>query len=299
MSTSKITNLIGNTPLLELEPGLLVKLEGFNPGGSVKDRIALAMLEYALNKGQIAPETIVIEATSGNTGIGLAMAAAALRLKLTLVMPDNMSRERRQLLRAYGASVELTPGKDGMKGALDHVRSLLAVDNRFLHLNQFSHPANPQVHYHTTGPEILAGLGTAPDALVCGVGTGGTITGTGRFLRRRNARMQIIAVEPAQSPVLSGGQPAPHTIQGIGAGFVPSVLETSLLDDVVTVTEAAARDAARWLAGKAGILAGISSGAALWAARQVKKRLGANMTVVTVFPDTGERYLSTNLYLED
>ena len=299
MSGENITGLIGNTPLLELEPGLYVKLEGFNPGGSVKDRIALAMLEDAWEQGKIKPDTIIIEATSGNTGIGLAMAAAAMKLKLVLVMPDTMSMERRQLLRAYGATLELTPGAKGMKGAIGHVHSLLAADNRYLHLDQFSHPANPRVHYETSGPEILKGLTVAPDALVCGVGTGGTITGAGKFLKEHNPNLLIVAVEPELSPVLSGGQPGPHPIQGIGPGFVPEVLDTSLLDRIITVSGANAQKTTRLLASENGILAGISSGAALWAAREVKKELGSNKTVVTVAPDTGERYLSTNLFLED
>ncbi len=299
MSAENITGLIGNTPLVELEPGLYVKLEGFNPGGSVKDRVARAMLENAWEQGKIKPDTIIIEATSGNTGIGLAMAAAAMKLKLVLVMPDTMSLERRQLLKAYGATLELTPGATGMKGAIEHVQSLLTADNHYLHLDQFSHPANPRAHYKTTGPEILQELGFAPDALVCGVGTGGTITGVGTFFRERNPDLLIVAVEPKLSPVLSGGQPGPHSIQGIGAGFVPKVMDTSLLDRIITVSGANAQKTSQLLARENGILAGISSGAALWAARQVKRELGPNKIVVTVAPDTGERYLSTNLFLED
>jgi len=299
--TDKITKLIGSTPLLKVEAGpdsadLYIKLESFNPGGSVKDRIARAMLQDALDNNKITSETILIEATSGNTGIGLAMASAALGLSLTLVMPDTMSIERRKLLAAYGAKLVLTPGAQGMKGAIAQAQEMLASNSRYLHLDQFSNPANPRIHHATTGPEIFRSLEGKIDAFVVGVGTGGTLTGAGGFLKSHIANLNIIAVEPAQSPVLSGGEPGPHPIQGIGAGFVPRVLNTGLIDKIIQVLGEDAIQTARELASRHGILVGISSGAAVWAALQVAREVGPGKTVVTVAPDTGERYLSTSLF---
>lgn len=296
-----ITNLVGGTPLLKIETGpdyadLYVKLESFNPGGSVKDRIARAMVQDAMDNGQIHEDTILIEATSGNTGIGLAMTAAARGLSLTLVMPDTMSIERRKLLAAYGARLILTPGAQGMPGAIARARELLNEDKRYLHLDQFSNPANPRIHHATTGPEIFRQREGKIDAFVVGVGTGGTLTGAGGFLKSHLAKLTIYAVEPAQSPVLAGGEPGPHPIQGIGAGFVPKVLNTGLIDKVIAVQGEDSFRTARELASRHGVLAGISSGAAVWAALKVARDLGPGKTVVTLAPDTGERYLSTALY---
>lgn len=296
-----ITRLIGNTPILKIPTeedcaDLYIKLESFNPGGSVKDRIARAMLEDAMEHGKIQDETILIEATSGNTGVGLAMSAAAMGIPLTLVMPDSMSIERRKLLAAYGATLILTPGAQGMVGAMARAKELLATDKRYLHLDQFANPANPRIHHATTGPEIYSALAGKVSAFVVGVGTGGTLTGAGGFLKSHISGLGIIAVEPALSPVLSGGEPGSHPIQGIGAGFVPKVLNTGLIDKVVTVEGEDAALTAKALASSHGILAGISSGAAVWAALRTARELGPEKTVVTLAPDTGERYLSTPLY---
>jgi len=296
-----ITKLIGGTPMLKIDGGhdyadLYIKLESLNPGGSVKDRIARAMLQDAIDNGKIGPNTVLIEATSGNTGIGLAMAAAALGISLALVMPDTMSTERRKLLAAYGARLILTPGSLGMTGAIAKAQEQLAEDSRFLHLDQFSNPANPRIHHATTGPEIFRHLEGKIDAFVLGVGTGGTLTGAGGFLKSHISQLNIYAVEPAQSPVLSGGKPGPHPIQGIGAGFIPNVLNTGLIDRIITVHGDQAFQTSRELASKHGLLVGISSGAAVWSAFQVARELGAGKTVVTIAPDTGERYLSTSLY---
>lgn len=254
------------------------------------------MLQDAIDNGKIKDDTILIEATSGNTGIGLAMNAAALGIPLTLVMPDTMSIERRQLLAAYGANLILTPGAQGMTGAIGKARELISQDKRYLHLDQFSNPANPRIHHATTGPEIFNALAGKVSAFVVGVGTGGTLTGAGGFLKSHIPRLNIIAVEPALSPVLSGGQPGPHPIQGIGAGFVPKVLNTGLIDKIITVQGEQANQTAREYARHHGILAGISSGAAIWAALLAARELGAGNNVVTVAPDTGERYLSTPLF---
>ncbi|MGI6364681.1 MAG: cysteine synthase A [Bacillota bacterium] len=296
-----ITRLIGKTPLLKIDAGpdsadLYVKLESFNPGGSIKDRIAWAMLHDAMNSGKIRPDTILVEATSGNTGIGLAMAAAAHRIPLVLIMPDTMSVERRSLLRAYGARLILTPGAQGMPGAIQRAQELLAGDDKYLHLDQFSNPANPRTHHATTGPEIFRSLEGDIDAFVVGVGTGGTLTGAGGFLKSHIGKLKIFAVEPAQSPVLAGGEPGPHPIQGIGAGFIPKVLNTGLIDKIIAVQGEDAFQTARELASRHGVLAGISSGAAVWAALRVAQELGPGKKVVTIAPDTGERYLSTPLY---
>lgn len=298
-----ITALIGNTPLLKIEAGaeaaaLYVKLESYNPGGSIKDRVAMAMLQDARDKGLIRAGTTIIEATSGNTGIGLAMAAAAMGIPLLLIMPDTMSEERRKLLRAYGAQLILTPGSLGMQGAIDLAKEML-TDEKYLHLDQFSNPANPRVHYSTTGPEIYRQLEGKIDAIVAGVGTGGTLTGAGGFLKSRIAKLKIYAVEPALSPVLSGGKAGPHPLQGIGAGFIPPVLNIELIDSIYTVQGEDAFRTAREMARRRGVLVGISSGAALWAALQVARELGPGKTVVTIAPDSGERYLSTPLYAEE
>ncbi|HOC06800.1 MAG TPA: cysteine synthase A [Bacillota bacterium] len=298
-----ITALIGNTPLLKIEAGpeaaaLYIKLESYNPGGSIKDRVAMAMLQDARDKGLIRAGTTIIEATSGNTGIGLAMAAAAMGIPLLLIMPDTMSEERRKLLRAYGAQLILTPGSLGMQGAIDLAKEML-TDEKYLHLDQFSNPANPRVHYSTTGPEIYRQLEGKIDAFVAGVGTGGTLTGAGGFLKSRIAKLKIYAVEPALSPVLSGGKAGPHPLQGIGAGFIPPVLNIELIDSIYTVQGEDAFRTAREMARCRGVLVGISSGAALWAALQVARELGPGKTVVTIAPDSGERYLSTPLYAEE
>lgn len=301
MTNTSITRLVGQTPMLKVEGGqeladIYIKLESFNPGGSVKDRIAMAMLQDAFSHGKITQDTILIEATSGNTGIGLAMTATAMQVPLTLVMPDTMSIERRKLLSAYGANLVLTPGALGMRGAIAKAQEMLSKDNRYLHLDQFANPANPRVHHATTGPEIYRQTNGNVDALVLGVGTGGTLTGAGGFLKAHIPNLSIIAVEPVLSSVLSGGDPGPHPIQGIGAGFVPSVLNTALIDKIITVQGEDAQQTARELARLHGVLAGISSGAAFWAAVQVAKEFGPGKSVVTIAPDTGERYLSTPLF---
>ncbi len=298
-----VTALIGRTPLVELSrltpPGgarVLAKLERQNPGGSVKDRIALAMLDAAVADGRLRPGGTFVEPTSGNTGVGLAMVAAVRGFQAVFTMPETMSIERRQILAAYGARLVLTPGAEGMRGALGAAQRLADENGWFLPA-QFDNPANPAVHEATTGEEIWADTGGSVDTLVAGVGTGGTVTGAGRALRRHNPAIRLVAVEPAESPVLSGGAPGPHRIQGLGAGFVPSVLATELYDEVIGVTAADAAHHARTLARREGILAGISSGAALAAALALAARPGAaGTTVVVVLPDTGERYLSTGLF---
>jgi len=298
-----VLQLIGNTPVVRLrrlpQPGsatVWAKLEGFNPGGSVKDRIALSMVEAAERDGRLQPGGTIVEPTSGNTGIGLAMVAAARGYRLILTMPETMSVERRALLKAYGAELVLTPGAEGMAGAVARAEALVRENPAYFMPQQFKNPANPQVHRETTAREILAQVPGKVDAFVAGVGTGGTITGVGEVLKARWPDVRIVAVEPADSPVLSGGKPGPHKIQGIGAGFIPDVLRVDLLDEVIPVTYEAARETARRLAREEGILVGISSGAAAWAALQVAARLGEGKTVVVVLPDTGERYLSTELF---
>jgi len=303
MSSGTIFATVGRTPLVELRrivPGngarVLAKLESRNPGGSVKDRIALAMIEAAEREGKLVPGGLVVEPTSGNTGIGLAWVCAARGYRCLLTMPETMSVERRALLAHLGAEIVLTPGAEGMPGAIRRAEEIAAETGAF-RPDQFGNPANPRVHGETTGPEIWEDTGGKIDAFVAGVGTGGTITGIGRFLRERRPGIRIVAVEPAESPVLSGGKPGPHGIQGIGAGFVPAVLDTGLLDEVVRASTDEAIDAARRLASEEGILVGISSGAALHAALAVAARPEfAGKTVVTLFPDTGERYLSTPLF---
>ncbi len=300
-----ITELIGRTPLMRLNhisdrtgAEVLGKLEAANPGGSVKDRIGLAMIDAAEREGFIAPgRTTIVEPTSGNTGIALAMVAAARGYDVILTMPETMSRERRDLLKAYGARLVLTPGREGMSGA---VARAVEVAGELLDAfvpQQFENAANPDAHYRTTGPEIWEATGGTVDVFVAGVGTGGTITGVGRFLREKKPGVRLVAVEPADSPVLSGGEPGPHAIQGIGAGFVPKVLDAGLVDEVLKADADEAFAAARALARDEGILAGISSGANVWAAAQVAERAESRgATIVTVLCDTGERYLSTPLF---
>lgn len=299
-----VTELIGNTPLVRLNrlaagagAQILAKLEYANPGHSVKDRIGLAMIESAEAAGQIRPDTIIVEPTSGNTGIALAMVCAARGYRCTLVMPDTMSRERRMLLRAYGAELVLTPGAEGMLGAIRKAEEMCAADPRCLMPQQFNNPANPAVHRRTTAEEIWRDTDGRVDILVAGVGTGGTITGAGEVLKARKPGLQCIAVEPEASPMLSKGTKGPHPIQGIGAGFVPGVLNTHVYDEVVCVSNDNAFTTAREAARQEGLLVGISAGAALWAAMQVAQRPeNAGKMIVTIVPSYGERYLSTPLY---
>jgi cysteine synthase len=299
-----VLDLIGNTPLLKLNrvtagdgAEVWAKLEGFNPGGSVKDRPALAMIEDAEKKGKLKKGMTIVEPTSGNTGIGLAMVAAVKGYRIILTMPESMSIERRKLLQAYGAELVLTPAAQGMKGATTKADELLASGKAYFKPDQFGNPANSQVHRVTTAKEILAQMGAKKiDAFVAGVGTGGTITGVGEVFRKKFKNIKIVAVEPASSPLLSGGQPGPHTIQGIGANFVPAILNTKIYDEVITVSNEDAADTSRRLAREEGLLVGISSGAACWATLRVAARLGKGKRVVTVFPDVGERYLTTGLF---
>ncbi|GIH81265.1 cysteine synthase A [Planobispora longispora] len=298
-----VLSLIGRTPLVRLSrfgadlPGdLVAKLESANPGGSVKDRIARAMIEAAEDAGRLTPGAHIVEPTSGNTGIGLAMAAAAKGYRLTLTMPESMSVERRALLAAYGAELVLTPAAAGMKGAVAAATGLAAEHGWFMP-QQFANPANPDVHLRTTAQEIWDDTDGRVDILVCGVGTGGTVTGAGRFLKAKKPDVHVVAVEPAESPVLSGGEPGPHGIQGLGAGFVPEVLDTGVYDEVLRTDVDGAREVARRLARTEGILAGVSGGAALHAAAVVAARPeNEGRLVVVVLPDTGERYLSTPLF---
>ena len=302
----KLTDLIGNTPMLALnrysrEAGLpsplLGKLEYFNPLGSVKDRIAFAMIEAGEAAGKIKPDTLIIEPTSGNTGIGLAFVAASRGYKLILTMPETMSVERRNLLKALGAELVLTPGAEGMKGAIRKAEELAQANPNSFLPQQFKNPANPEMHRKTTAEEIWRDTGGKVDIFVAGVGTGGTITGVGEVLKSRNPAVQIIAVEPADSPVLSGGQPGPHKIQGIGAGFVPDVLNPNIIDEIITVKNDDAMATGRELAKTEGLLIGISCGAAVWAATQVARRPeNKGKVIVVILPDTGERYLSTALF---
>jgi cysteine synthase len=301
-----ITKLIGNTPLVRLNrivegarATVVAKVESFNPASSVKDRIGVAMIEAAERAGRIRPDTILIEPTSGNTGIGLAFAAAAKGYKLVLTMPETMSVERRKLLAAFGAKLLLTPGPEGMKGAIAKAEALAAQDPRYLLLQQFENPANPEIHRRTTAEEIWRDTDGKIDILVAGTGTGGTITGCAQVLKARKPSIRIVAAEPADSAVLSGGKPGSHKIQGWGAGFVPKVMDTSLLDEVIRVANDDAGDLARRLTREEGILSGISCGGAVWAAREVARRPeNAGKLVVVVLPDTGERYLSTWLFEE-
>ncbi len=300
-----ITATIGNTPLVRLNrvtrgtnATVLAKLESFNPTSSVKDRIAAGMIDAAEAAGLVKPDTIILEPTSGNTGIGLAMVAAARGYRLTLVMPETMTIERRKLLKAFGAELILTPGKEGMKGTVVRADAMLAEDPRYFYIpQQFRNPANPDIHRRTTAEEIWKDTDGKVDAIVAGVGTGGTITGVASVIKPRRPGFKAIAVEPDTSPVLSGGQPGPHKIQGIGAGFVPDVLQRDLLDEVIRVTYDDAVATARRLAREEGILVGVSSGAATWAALQVAARKEyKGKTIIVLLPDTGERYLSTDLF---
>lgn len=301
-AVNSITEVIGRTPIVKLNrivdedsAEVYVKLEFMNPGSSVKDRIALSMIEDAEKKGLLKPGATIIEPTSGNTGIGLAMVAAAKGYKAVLVMPDTMSLERRNLLRAYGAELVLTPGAEGMRGAVKKAEEL-AKEHGYFMPQQFNNPANPEIHRLTTGPEIVEQMGDQLDAFVAGVGTGGTITGAGQVLREKYPNIKIYAVEPKDSPVLSGGKPGPHKIQGIGPGFFPEVLDTKIYDEVIQVTTEQAFEYARKAARNEGILGGISSGAAMYAAITVAKKLGKGKKVLAILPSNGERYLSTPLY---
>ena len=300
--------LIGKTPLLELthiekeeklEARLLAKLEYFNPAGSVKDRIAKAMIDDAESRGLLDPDTVIIEPTSGNTGIGLASVAAARGYRIIIVMPETMSVERRQLMRAYGAELVLTEGAKGMKGAIAKAEELAKELPKAFIPGQFVNPANPAVHKATTGPEIWADTDGKVDIFVAGVGTGGTITGVGAYLKEQNPAVKVVAVEPAASPVLSKGTAGPHKIQGIGAGFVPDVLDTAVYDEIIPVENEAAFAAGRRVGRSEGVLVGISSGAAIWAAIELAKRPeNKGKTIVALLPDTGDRYLSTPLFAD-
>ena len=302
---NNIVDLIGNTPLVYLNrlteglPGkVAAKLEYFNPGSSVKDRIAISMIRAAEAAGQIKPDTIIVEATSGNTGIGLAMVCAALGYKLVITMPETMSKERKMLLRAYGAELILTPGAEGMPGAIARAQALVdANPGQYFMPRQFDNLANPEIHRRTTAEEIWRDTDGQVDIFVSGVGTGGTLTGVSEVLKKHKPSLQAYAVEPADSPVLSGGEKGPHPIQGLGAGFVPQTLNTEIYDGVITVTNQAAFDTARDAAAKEGLLVGISSGAAIWAALELaKKPENKDKLIVVVLPSNGERYLSTPLF---
>jgi len=298
-----ITAAVGFTPLVRInkltdnKSTILAKLESFNPCGSVKDRIALSMIEAAEEKGLIKLDTVIIEPTSGNTGIGLAFICAAKGYRLILTMPESMSIERRKLLRQFAAEIVLTPAERGMAGAVETAEQLVAKTPNAFMPQQFKNPANPQIHRETTAKEIWTDTDGSVDVFVSGVGTGGTLTGCGDVLKKHNKNLKVVAVEPQASPVLSGGKPGPHKIQGIGAGFIPQVLETELIDEIIQVTNADAIATARQLTAKEGILAGISSGAAMWAAIEVSKRpQNQGKTIVVILPDTAERYISTELF---
>ena len=298
-----VTQIIGNTPVVKLRnvvdedaADIYVKLEYQNPGGSVKDRIALAMIEKAEREGKIKPGDTIVEPTSGNTGIGLAFVCAAKGYKAVFTMPETMSQERRNLLKAYGAEVVLTPGSEAMKGAIKKAKEL-KEEYGYYEPQQFENPANPLIHELTTGPELVEQFeGRTIDAFLAGVGTGGTLSGVGKVLKEKYPSIQIVAIEPEGSPVLSGGEPGPHKLQGLGAGFVPDTLNTNIYDEVVKIGNETAMETSRRVAKEEGILAGISSGAAIYAAIEKAKELGKGKTVVTVLPSNGERYLSTPLY---
>ncbi|HCZ0229443.1 TPA: cysteine synthase A [Staphylococcus aureus] len=301
-----ITQIIGGTPVVKLRnvvddnaADVYVKLEYQNPGGSVKDRIALAMIEKAEREGKIKPGDTIVEPTSGNTGIGLAFVCAAKGYKAVFTMPETMSQERRNLLKAYGAELVLTPGSEAMKGAIKKAKEL-KEEHGYFELQQFENPANPEVHELTTGPELLQQFeGKTIDAFLAGVGTGGTLSGVGKVLKKEYPNIEVVAIEPEASPVLSGGEPGPHKLQGLGAGFIPGTLNTEIYDSIIKVGNDTAMEMSRRVAKEEGILAGISSGAAIYAAIQKAKELGKGKTVVTVLPSNGERYLSTPLYSFD
>lgn len=301
-----VTELVGNTPLVRVNrmgadssATILAKLEYFNPGSSVKDRIGLSMIDAAIAAGEIGPDTVLVEPTSGNTGIALAMVAAARGIKCVLTMPETMSRERRMLLRAYGAELVLTPGPEGMGGAIAKAKELATENANYLMPQQFENPANPAIHAKTTAEEIWNDTDGTVDIIVSGIGTGGTITGVGQTLKARKPELQMIAVEPAASPVLSGGAKGPHPIQGIGAGFIPAILDTSIYDRIIKVEAADAMSCARTAGTSEGLLVGISSGAALWAALQLADEPeNAGKTIVVIIPSNGERYLSTALFAD-
>ncbi len=305
---TSVEQLVGHTPLVELTnlerendlpARVLVKLECFNPGGSVKDRVALAMIRAAERSGDLKPGGVIIEPTSGNTGIGLACIGAARGYRTVIVMPDSMSVERQKLMSAYGADVVLTPGKKGMRGAIEKAEELRELYPGSIIAGQFDNPANPAAHYTSTGPEIWEDTDGGVDIFVAGVGTGGTVTGVGRFLKEKKPEVRIVAVEPAASPLLSGGQAGPHGLQGIGANFVPGILDTGIYDRIIPVSEQQAYSAGRLLSKAEGILVGISSGAALYAALQLaQQEENRGKTIVALLPDTGERYLSTLLFAE-
>ena len=292
--------LIGNTPLVRLQKiveaggaAVYAKLESMNPGGSIKDRICLSMIRDGEEKGLLNQETVIIEATSGNTGIGLALLSAVKGYRLILTMPDSMSFERQLLLKRFGAELVLTPALEGMRGAVEKAQELARKNKNSFMPQQFNNPANPKIHRETTAEEIWEALGGKFDAFVAGVGTGGTITGCGEVFKQRNPKIRIIAVEPKRSPVLSGGEPGYHRIQGIGAGFVPQVLNRRIIDEIIQVEDEAAWETSVALSTKEGVLAGISSGAACWVAKSVAKALGSDKKVVVIFPDSGERYLTS------
>jgi len=298
-----ILKLIGNTPLVRIrrltgpdDAEIYAKLEGFNPGGSVKDRIALNMIEVAEKTGRLMPGGTIIEPTSGNTGIGLSLVCAVKGYRLILTMPETMSIERRQLLAAYGAELILTPADRGMMGAVEKAEEIYLNNRDYFMPQQFENPANPDIHRRTTALEIINDLGGVPDVFVAGVGTGGTITGVGEVLKEKRKDVYVVAVEPAGSPVLSGGAPGKHRIAGIGAGFFPGVLNTKVYDEIITVTDEEAEETTRRLARIEGILAGISSGAAMWAAIKIANRLGRGKRIVVILPDRGDRYLSTGVF---
>lgn len=303
-----ILDLVGNTPLVELSrfseanelnATILAKLEYFNPAGSVKDRIAKAIIEDAEKTGKLKPGSVIIEPTSGNTGIGLAAIAAAKKYRVIITMPDSMSVERRNLMKAYGAELVLTPGKEGMKGAISKAEELHKEMPNSIIAGQFTNPVNPATHLATTGPEIWRDTEGKVDIFVAGAGTGGTISGVGEYLKSKNPNVKIVAVEPSDSAVLSGGNPGPHPLQGIGAGFVPDTLNTEIYDEIITVTGDDAYNTGRALARTEGLLTGVSSGAALWAAAELAKRSeNKGKTIVVLLPDTGARYLSTPMYSE-
>jgi len=298
-----ITKVVGSTPLVRInklgssKASILAKLESYNPCGSVKDRIALSMIEAAEAQGLMKPDTVIVEPTSGNTGIGLAFICAAKGYRLTLTMPESMSMERRKLLQLFGAELVLTPSELGMTGAVEKAEQLVVENPNAFMPQQFKNPANPQIHRETTAEEIWSDTDGKVDIFVSGVGTGGTLTGCGDVLKQRNTNLKVIAVEPKDSPVLSGGKPGPHKIQGIGAGFLPEVLNVEIIDEIIPVSNEDAIQTARQLAAKEGILAGISSGAAMWAAIQVSQRAESQgKRIVVILPDTGERYISTEMF---